>query len=173
MRNPKSSRPGASGWKGIRGDLVKSAASLGLKREDFRPVAPHRYEPILKAILDKFTTLGYHRGRSALWLWEHYKGATSGFCPDDLLAVLSRALPPGELVWFVTEDSGTRKNGNFWLFEGQTDAILRVLGDTSSFEFYIVSRKLEWLIGENHHNCLSIVGQPMIDRFLELGLISD
>lgn len=178
MQNPMSPRPGASAWKSIRGDLVKAAESLGLKKEDFQPVSPHRYEPILKAIIDKFTTLGYHQGRWACWLWGHYKGETRGFCPEDTLEVLSRALFPGELVWFVAEDSGaddlgTKKSGNFWLFEGRTEAVPAVLGEMHFFEFYIVSRKLEWLVGQNHHGYMSIVGQPMIDRFRDLGLISE
>jgi hypothetical protein len=36
------------------------------------------------------------------------------------------------------------------------------------FEYYIVSKKFEWLLCENHHDILIAVGQPMVEKMERL-----
>jgi hypothetical protein len=69
-------------------------------------------------------------------------------------------------AWFVVEDDSVQ-NG-FALFEAQTTAIERVISECSCFEYYIVSKRLTWLVGENHHDVVFAVGTPVANRLSRL-----
>jgi hypothetical protein len=50
--------------------------------------------------------------------------------------------------------------------------IAELLGDLYGFEYYIVSKKFEWLLCEDHHGVLIGVGQPVIERIENLKVSS-
>src|SRR5207244_1781508 len=104
-----------------------------------------RHPQILDKILSVFTTRGV-MNRDAAWLWEDFADDTAlGRTPDNLLTIRTLRDPSSQ-VWLVVEDShGTRRHGNFWLFEGDLDAALQVLRNAPPLEFYLVDRQLKWL----------------------------
>ena len=149
----------------IRTTLEAAARDLGLPSGDFDLVAPHRYRPILVDIVDRFTRLGARRGLSALWLWEHFREPTFSIQDHQAYKLLPQLVPEDEKVWFVVEHKGgAKRDGNFWLFEGRLGAIVAVLAETHAFEYYVVSRKLEWLLCENHHDMLIGVGEVIVKK---------
>ncbi|MDF5737958.1 MAG: hypothetical protein PUQ00_20480 [Nostoc sp. S13] len=65
----------------------------------------------------------------------------------------------------MTEDwKRTKQHGNFWLYEGGIAVIADLIGEIYGFEYYIVSKKLEWLLGEDHNGVLIGVGQSMTEK---------
>ena len=45
-----------------------------------------------------------------------------------------------------------KQNGFHWLYEGKLETVVSIIGETTyGFEYYIASKKLQWLIGETHH----------------------
>ncbi len=151
--------------------LLASAAAAGVPPDRFSPVRHPRWQGLVADILDRFTVAGSRDGRA--WLWadlcpEPVVGVT---LPDSRasLAVLPQLLPPGERVWFLAEDAAPRKQGApFWVFDADTEAIPRVLAGHHLFEYYVVDRHLEWIVGENHHSWLFAIGEPVLSRLAKV-----
>ncbi len=158
----------------FRSQLDAVRVSAGVANVDFRLVGLHQYEAILLKIIAHFTTLG-RSGLNALWLWDSFQEPkfARADCPPMCTAMLRKLVPAEEAIWFVAEDSGRQKeHGNFWLYEGHIDAIAAVLDEAWLFEFYLVSKKFEWLLCENHHDVLIAVGEPMVGKLREMGMDS-
>ena len=45
-----------------------------------------------------------------------------------------------------------------WVIEMYLDELKVILGEAGYYDYYIVSKKYEWLISENHHAIVSFVG---------------
>jgi hypothetical protein len=137
-----------------------SAASKKLALDaELRLVGPHRLQAILERIVAERTTLAKD-GTSALWWWGALRPPVSYSTPADALTLIRRLMPSEEQVWFVAED-GSKKIGNFWLYEGTVAAACSVLQECPSFEYYLVAKKMDWLICENHHGQVFASGEPV------------
>lgn len=79
----------------------------------------------------------------------------------DPVKTLEQLIPASESVWFIAEARGKKHVGNFWLYEGEVSAICAVLRECPAFEYYVVEKKMRWLVCENHHNVLIASGEPM------------
>jgi hypothetical protein len=161
----------------FRVDIDEAVASLRLSPEDFKLVNLYKYEQILVSILDKFTTLGKH-GLSCAWLWQHFKEPQFSFYSENawkhLPEIVEPLLAPEETFWFIAEDDRrTKQNGNFWLYEGKLKPISSLLGEMTAFEYYLVPKKLDWLLCETHHDVLIRVGEPIIERLKAKALVSE
>jgi hypothetical protein len=151
-------------------DQVKAAA--GVADAEFALVSLHRYKAILQEIIKRFTTVR-QGGLNELWWWNSFKEPKLAWpeCPAMCTRVLRQLVPEHEPVWFVAEDWGRQKrHGNFWLYEGRIDSIAAVLDEAWSFEFYVVSKKFEWLLCQNHHDAMMAVGEPMVTHLKSLSI---
>ncbi len=85
-----------------------------------------------------------------------------------LLQQLPEVIPePEQPVWLLVEDS---KNylPKYWLYEGYLPEISLVLAETAHNDFYLISKKLAWLISVNHHDVLSCVGAQLKTEWIDL-----
>jgi hypothetical protein len=152
----------------FRTDISEVVTALLLTTDQFKLVSLHSYEQILVSILEKFTYLG-KLGLDHSWLWESFNEPRISFFPESTIPLLPEIfeslVDPDERLWFVAEDwHRTKRNGNFWLYEGKKNSIISVLEEMYPFEYYIVSKKLDWLLCENHHGVLIGAGEPIIER---------
>ena len=115
----------------------------------------------MKRIEDKFVSAQYDK---ILWWWNGYlKGPIhSVLLPDWPAGELHKLIPLHEQIWFIAEDD------KFWLFEGDIKSIQKVLSESHAFEYYIVSKKYEWLLCENHHEVLFGVGEIIIEKLKQI-----
>ncbi len=115
----------------------------------------------MKRIEDKFVSAKYDK---LLWWWNGYlKGPVhSVLLPGWPVDALHKLIPLREKVWFIAEED------KFWLFEGNVESIQKVLAECYSFEYYIVSKKYEWLLCENHHDVLFGVGEFIIEKLKQV-----
>ena len=147
----------------FRADIEEAVKAANLSANTFKLVNLHEYEPILVSILERFTTLG-KKGVNYSW-WGSLKEPHASIHVAYPPGILQELVPPQERVWFVAEDwQRTKRRGNFWLYEGTVAAIAELLGEMHGFEYYIVSKKFKWLLGEDHHGVLIGVGQSVIER---------
>jgi hypothetical protein len=143
----------------LKHELLQTAAMLGLPITSFRTVGINEWEPIMKKIEERFVKDQFNKW---VWWWDgHFKDPVyaSGLFKAPFV-ILNELVPVQELVWFIAEG---RKN-KFWLFEGDIESIQKVIGESYAFEYYIVSKKYEWLLCENHHDVLFGVGEIIIER---------
>ena len=73
--------------------------------------------------------------------------------PYSVSEVLLHVIPKDEQLYFIVEDSQIEKV-KFWLYEGYINEFCRLLDELYYFEYYVVSRKMLWLVCENHHQYL-------------------
>ncbi|MBW4488071.1 MAG: hypothetical protein KME12_09795 [Trichocoleus desertorum ATA4-8-CV12] len=152
----------------FRADIDEVLKALNLPADDFRLVGPHDYELILVSILDRFITLGKKGLNYSAW-WDSFKEPFCSIWLEDVPGILKEFIPLQENVWFVIEDwKRTKWQGNFWLYEGTIAAITDVIKEMYGFEYYIVSKKFEWLLGEDHHGVLIGVGNSMTEKIEHL-----
>lgn len=138
---------------------------LNLANEDFQLVRLTRYKQILLSILDKFTVL--KKTQINKWWWNFFRESNYYFYPDNVFNALSSLIDEREPVWFVIDDE-SKESASYWLYEGKIHAITSVLKELSFTEYYIVSKKLEWIICENHHNLLLGSGHLIVEKMKSL-----
>jgi hypothetical protein len=145
---------------------LEAVRELALSSESFRQVSPSQWEPVLKTIFERFANTS---DTDVAWLWQHLKNDGVSFQNQNGLNYIGSLFEPNSKIWVVFEDwDRTKKNGNYWLFEGNYGTAVDVLNNMHGIEYYIVDRKFNWMIMENHHDVLMAVGEPAESRILEL-----
>lgn len=145
----------------LKHELLQTAVTLGLPTTSFRAVGITEWAPIMKRIEDRFVSARYDK---ILWWWDGYlKGPVHAvLLPGWPVDALNKLIPLHEKVWFIAEDD------KFWLFEADVESIQQVLAESYAFGYYIVSKKYEWLLCENHHDVLFGVGETIIEKLKQV-----
>jgi hypothetical protein len=144
----------------LRDTLNEATKGLALDSKRFRLLGPHEYASVLRVVTEQFLDVGKAGINYYRW-WENFKGQTDFFQVDNAYRFLPKLLPRSQSMWFIAEDS-SKENAPFWVYEADADAIVQVLAESHHFEYYIVSKKKDWLLCENHHEVLIAAGEPMI-----------
>lgn len=157
----------------------------GLSETVFHRVGFDRWEAVYERIADRFADRtrdrknGLHwaniKGYSP-WAMERLAGCRQGD-PQSWFFCLPELLPEEGAVYLLLEVEW----GRFWLFEGEVAAVaaaLEVLSGTAFLglgylDYYLVSRKLRWIIGFNHHDIVSLAGEGFEPRALAAFLSPD
>ena len=146
-------------------EVLAAADRLNVPRAHFDLVEADNWRPIFHTIIDTFCDRRIvDLQKSYLWeaLVEESSSARLARPLDvQLLSVLSE---PDDRVFLLLEDwDGAKFYENYWLFEGRLADVLAILGEHRLVEFYLVAKKFEWLIGENHHNVVFASGKKAVD----------
>jgi hypothetical protein len=120
--------------------ITEALNRLG-RTSDLRLVEPHRFKTILERIVAERTNLP-KEAIDGPWWWEALKQPVAHKVPTESISFIEGLLPSDEAVWFVAEDGGNKKVGNFWLYEGIPSAACAVLRECPSFEYYMVEKKM-------------------------------
>lgn len=143
----------------MRDEYERVRTELAIAEADFALVAPQRHREITLRILERFTTLG-KRGLSAAWWWESFREETWSLQPKDASSLVAPVLKPAGRYWLVAAStSPAKKESRHWIYDATGAAILRLLGVTHRHEYYIVEKKLAWLLCENHHGVVIACGR--------------
>jgi hypothetical protein len=146
-------------------DTIEAARKhLGISPVDCCLVSPHQHLDITEQIAKRFTKLSQNPLKCRWW-WENFKEPTRSVKLSEPLSTVADLLGPNEIYWFIVEawEAG-KKESAFWLYEMSGQAILLILREVHFFEYYIVDRKMTWLLCENHHNFLIGVGDSILQR---------
>lgn len=149
-------------WTPLRIEIDRACRELGILQSDFSSVSIHDWPDIERRVVESFVESS---GYSSPWLWEHFKQESHSIQiaehPDVLLNLF---LDPSELVWFFVNET-VRERTKFWYYVGRVNAIQQVLGEVQGLsEYYLVSKKYEWLLCCNHHGVLIGTGDEMVKR---------
>ncbi|GHU65736.1 hypothetical protein AGMMS49983_13980 [Clostridia bacterium] len=98
------------------------------------------------------------------WMWENhitsnfkqYSKQVSEF--SELSRILKNVINHDEVLWLFLGDT-LHGQTKFWGYSGNIEPIVALLEELPPLDFYIVSKKLEWLIGQNHHDILFGFGE--------------
>ena len=145
--------------------VLQSAAELNLPAAQFRQLGPREWRPVLKQVFDRFATTHV---TGVTWLWEFLREPNTSIQFDDALPFVKPLFAPHTPVWLMVEDTWGKKRGNYWLFESTYGTAVAVLENFHFIEYYLVDRKLDWMLMENHHGYVIGVGEPALAAVRDL-----
>lgn len=141
--------------------LKRSPAGNG-----FLFVSPVAFQQVMRRIADRFLRNGVlDMGRT--WWWECLRGDCRTCTPADPIGAVRALLNDHEEYWFIASEA---HSGVKWLCEAKGGDIVAVLREMHRFEYYIVEKKLAWLLGENHHGVLFSTGDGMQERLGKMAI---
>lgn len=104
------------------------------------------------------------------WFWDDLAEPVRVLTGASRLEALLSVAPADAAVYLVVEDDERGDGGSgYWMFEGSLGGVLSALRQHHLVEVYIMSRKLEWLIAENHHDALVGTGEFAVRALDRLG----
>ena len=138
-------------------------------RLQIKEAPKHSYESIIQQIELRFVDKTKDRKAGIHWanMGMYRKDIPFIFKAQgtkDFLTLLPQIIPKSESTfWLLIETRGDK----YWLYEGTLPAITEIINEIVTSDFYMVSKKMEWLISENHHNIWSFVGEKLKLTYLE------
>ncbi|AHM59241.1 hypothetical protein D770_04870 [Flammeovirgaceae bacterium 311] len=147
---------------GIKESITKLSVALGISSKEFKPVGIHEWPLIMKKIERAFVVKENSNTRFNWW-WENLKGVPYQihFKKDDAYKCLYKLVDDNENIWFIISDSDHNLS-KFWLFQGYIGPIQTLIEEHYAFEYYLVSKKYEWLLCENRHGTLIGIGTMVV-----------
>ncbi len=151
----------------------------GILKERFHKISGNQWEKIYQKITDKYAdkTKTWKNGLH----WANINGY-SPQCMKNLLGCYSvnyktwfyslpQIIPDDKMVYFLIDKGNCSwHNGEvFWIFESYIPELIKTLDllnqtaflDHGWLDYYIFSKKFQWLIGFNHHNIISCIGENL------------
>jgi len=148
--------------------ILAAAEECGIARAAFRQLPGASALTVLDSVLESFTNGGL-TNRAAHRLWDDLREPTFSLRRRADAATMLALGDPATRVWLLVEDWERKKTGpGFWVFEATLDAAARTLDNHHLVEFYIVSRGLDWLVAENHHDMLVAAGEHAVEALQRL-----
>ncbi|MGE5184915.1 MAG: DUF6756 family protein [Acidobacteriota bacterium] len=142
-------------------DVARSIDELGLTSE-LVALAADEAKALYAAIERRFSS-----PQQARWIWEHFRvpGTARRFADDRAYERLKLFVPQAaeQLLFFPGSDEDVKA-----VYRGGIEAIVAVLGDSTSYEYLIAPPALDWLVCENHHGVVVAIGEPVETRLRSL-----
>jgi len=137
-----------------------------LKRfPDFRflikEVRKDQWDEIQYYIEQKFISKTLYK-QAFHWSWERFKEPRYSVRFVGDVYRYYKYLIKDKVIWFLVEDYMDK----IWLYEGQSEFIFNKLIPELVHlrEYYLVSKKYQWIACENHHNVLCVYGREIIQN---------
>ncbi|WP_336770840.1 DUF6756 family protein [Paenibacillus sp. MMO-58] len=119
------------------------------------------WRPVIKNIEEKFIQK-QHYTNSLHWGWQRLRDPQYLFRLVDVPNNYIKYFVTDDRVWFIVEDYRDK----MWLYEGDPNFISKnVIPELMHLrEYYLVSKKYEWLLCVNHHNIVFGSGQVIVNK---------
>ncbi|MET3195743.1 DUF6756 family protein [Gottfriedia sp. OAE603] len=134
-----------------------------IPKELLSEVGKHHWENITQKFKQTFIKKPHYTFQVS-WYWQFLKNDSYSlhFINDDAYKHLHKLIDENEKIFFMVEENSAKPK--FWVYEGNIKMIQKVIEESFAFEYYIFSKKFDWLICENHHGVLSGVGEKVIGK---------
>lgn len=151
-------------WTNLRTDIERVRKEMNLHLEDFKPLPLSDWKEIQDKIEMVFVDRKHHKTKYT-WYWGNYKLDSFGIPFErDPYQQLDKLISKNELVWFFVNET-VKEMTKFWFYEGHIQAIQGIIGETIGLdEYYIASKKYDWMLCVNHHDILIGTGKPMTEK---------
>lgn len=154
-------------------ELIKECR---ISEKRFHKVRGDQWKSIYHTITEKFAD------KTKTWKNGLHWANTNGYSPKSMkhfqgsyaadyaawFYQLPQIIPEDNMVYFLIDCGSDWHSGEqFWIFESCVPELIKVLEllnqtaflETGWSDYYIVSKKYRWLIGFNHHDIVSFVGE--------------
>lgn len=136
--------------------LTGTAWELQIPRDQFDLFNIHGWSDVFKKIETKFIAKK-NTNTHFNWWWDNLKSDQYSvkFPQNNAQEYLHLIVDPQEKVWFVACDS-KKDPTRSWLFEGYIKPIQQILGELNPFEYYVVSKKYDWLLSDHNGSLIGL-----------------
>ncbi|WP_271001750.1 DUF6756 family protein [Listeria seeligeri] len=145
-------------WTDLRVQVQKEIDKTSL---DIRSLNIHEWPAIEYRIMKHFANderFGFN------WMWENRIDDSFDYYAKEIFdfellkRLMLKSINNNEYVWLFLEDS-YRQKSKFWGYSGKISSIMSLLDNLPLCDYYIVSKKLKWVTGQNHHDILFGYGE--------------
>ena len=149
-----------------------------ISRNRFHKVRSDQWEKIYQVIAEKYAD------KTKTWKNGLHWANTNGYSPKSMKNLLGcysvdystwfhdlpQIISNDEMVYFLIDKGSDWYVGEcFWIFESYVPELMKSLDlltetaflDIGWSDYYIVSKKFRWIIGFNHHDIISVVGEGL------------
>jgi hypothetical protein len=149
----------------VKAEIQRAIERLGLSEREIALLQQEEGKSVYLRARSHFAT-----SATKPWWWEDFRFPTKSIqCTNQSgFEYLTRIVPnQKEKVWFIAGDS----QATFIpVYEAKPEAIQNLLGECFGFEYYLIAKDFSWLICENHHDLLIVIGDE-VGRKLNLTAI--
>ncbi|MDR2638273.1 MAG: hypothetical protein LBC09_00370 [Helicobacteraceae bacterium] len=144
----------------IRDEIARAVKALKIDESAFGEVKS-QWDDIVDKTVKRFVAAKDYKEANMRWAWTRFNQpyASAVFADDRAYKRLPEIIED-DRAWFFAEESFDK----FWIYEVKPSLIPLVLDETPYFEYYVVSKKYDWLLCENHHGRLFAVGERVIAK---------
>ncbi|MEK4515462.1 DUF6756 family protein [Paenibacillus sp. FSL H8-0122] len=146
----------------VRIEIEELIKTLKLDRSGLFEVRKDQWKRMLSEIEERFL-VKTHYTQGLHWGWNRLQEPRYSASFADKNYSKLKDIIQDEFIWFIAED----RYDKLWLYEGKTTTILQLIPELCHLnEYYLISKKLQWLLCEDHHDMLHLSGQPIIERWM-------
>ena len=152
----------------VRDEIEQAIKEHGIDRTRFFEVSKQSYEQIQRKIEHTFVDKSKHWDKSIHWAnmgnynpkWNCTRVPLKEW--DDWMVELSHIIPTPNDAMYVLFECCKDYKPKYWLYEAFLEELTTILcGINGPDDFYIVSKKYDWLISLDHHDTISYVGEGL------------
>lgn len=182
MRKPRSAEKMFQGL--IHSFESKLIEQCGISKARFHKVRGDQWQGIYQNITEKFAD------KTKVWKNGLHWANTNGYSRKSMEKLLGcyavdystwfyqlpQIITPEDMVYFLIDwGSDWYLGEKFWIFEGCIPELVKALDvlnrtqflDLGQSDYYIVSKKYKWIMGFNHHDIVSCLGEGLTVTCLE------
>jgi hypothetical protein len=140
----------------ITQEIEEARKTLGLSESDLRLLPDEEGISVYKTAEQRFV-----KTSGLTWWWEDFRFPVTSVCFHDGKGwerLIELVPSVNEKIWFIAGEDGSRYGP---VYEASTQIIQQVIGECYCFEYYLVAKDWSWLIGENHHDVVFAIGEPV------------
>lgn len=129
-------------WSETRSHIEDVRKKLSLENNKFQPVNINQWQKVFQTIKAIFFTredLGY---QPYSYLKKEHFAITYSEYPD--INKLNLIFDKDENAYFFIRETINEKS-KYWIYEGDVKSIIKVISEMYVYEYYIVSKKYEWI----------------------------
>ncbi|MFV0350849.1 MAG: DUF6756 family protein [Oscillospiraceae bacterium] len=147
-----------------RSEIEECIKTLKIDRNRFFEVSKQSYSQIIAAIQNEFVDKSFNWNKEIHWAnMGHFKPGLACIAKAiqnwSWVNKLPLILPSTALPVYVLFEDTLNLQPKYWLYQACPAELVLILNECALWgDFYIVSKKFDWLISLNHHDILYCVG---------------
>ncbi|WP_411349617.1 DUF6756 family protein [Paenibacillus sp. WLX2291] len=137
--------------------------------EQFHELSKSQWRSVYNQLTKRFVPRGaFPDGRTLYQCWQYWEDKYEVlYSGEAYLEDLNVLIPSKQTVWLLAEEHSYGRK-DYWLYEGDVDAIYQIIGAAALYNYMIVSKKYDWILAEDQDGFLFGKGKLIVDRMISL-----
>lgn len=157
-------------WSGFRRELAGYIKENQIPENEFRFLGVYEWQNVYKRVLERFVDSSYAKTCGL-----HWSNIENGFRREIDRIIEFGCFPEGSWQWmkklpeivncekvylFLEDDE--RQDIKYWIAECSPSVVWLLINDTyGAGDYYMTDKKFNWMITENHHEYVQIIGRGL------------